>query len=136
MILYGYYNKYLWLVRDQTFHELHLLFEKHAGEQEELIDLIVERVRTLGGVPTVPRQVAELAAISRPSNDVEDVPEMMSRLLEAHELIIDRIRDALTTTATSRDDGSKQLLANMLRLHELQAWSIAEQLGDTTARSA
>ena len=48
MILYAMYKKHHWLVAGPTFYQLHLLFDKHAGEQEELIDLLAERVQTLG----------------------------------------------------------------------------------------
>src|SRR5216117_3738128 len=50
MILYSLYKKHHWLVRGPTFYQLHLLLDKHAGEQLKLIDLLAERVQTLGGV--------------------------------------------------------------------------------------
>ncbi|MGH2513817.1 MAG: Dps family protein, partial [Candidatus Limnocylindrales bacterium] len=48
MILYALYKKHHWLVAGPTFYQLHLLFDKHAAEQLELIDLIAERVQSLG----------------------------------------------------------------------------------------
>jgi starvation-inducible DNA-binding protein len=45
-----------------------------------------------------PRQVAEITTIPRPPNGVEEVPAMLSRLLEAHEVIIAKVRDAITRT--------------------------------------
>jgi|ERR1039458_5726480 starvation-inducible DNA-binding protein len=134
MVLYDHYKKYHWLLRDHASCQLHLVLDRHAGEQRELIDLIVERVRTLGGVATVPRQVAALTVIARPSNDAEEVVGMLSRLLEAHELIIDRVREAITA---SRDDGTtSDLLSNMLRRHELQVSIIAEHLIDAASLCA
>jgi starvation-inducible DNA-binding protein len=137
MVLYDHYKKYHWLLRDHAFCQLHIVLDKHAGEQRELIDLIVERVRTLGGVATVPRQVAALTVIARPSNDAEEVVGMLSRLLEAHELIIVRVREAITAIAASRDDGTtSDLLSNMLRRHELQVSIIAEHLVDAASLCA
>src|SRR3954451_12021360 len=49
-ILHALYKKYHWLMRGPTFYQLHLLLDKHAEKQMELIDLIAERVQTLGGV--------------------------------------------------------------------------------------
>ena len=49
-ILYALYKKHHWLVRGHTFYQLHLLLDKHAGEQLKLIDMIAERVQTLGAV--------------------------------------------------------------------------------------
>jgi starvation-inducible DNA-binding protein len=89
IILYSLYKKHHWLMRGQTFYQLHLLLDKHADEQLNLIDLLGERVQTLGGVAIAdPRHVAEVTKIPRPPNGVEEVPAMLSRLLEAHELII------------------------------------------------
>jgi starvation-inducible DNA-binding protein len=138
MILYSHYKKHHWLVRGHTFYQLHLLLDKHAGEQLELIDLIAERVQTLGGVAIAdPRHVAEVTTVPRPPDGAEEVPAMLSRLLEAHELIIAEVRDAITATAANRDDGTNDLLmSDVLRRHELQVWFLAEHLVDTPTTRA
>jgi starvation-inducible DNA-binding protein len=132
-ILHSLYKKHHWVMRGPTFYQLHLLFDKHAGEQSALIDTIAERIQTLGGVPVGdPRHAAELTQISRPPNGVEEVPVMLSRLLDAHELIITSVRGAITHTALNGDAGSNDLLAgDVLRTHELQVWFLAEHLVDT-----
>jgi starvation-inducible DNA-binding protein len=83
--------------------------------------MIAERVQTLGGIAIAdPRHVAEVTKIARPPDGAEEVPAMLSRLLEAHELIIGSVRDAITATATNRDDGTNDLLmGDVLRRHEL-----------------
>jgi starvation-inducible DNA-binding protein len=133
IILYSLYKKHHWLMRGLTFYQLHLLLDKHASEQLELVDLIAERVQTLGGVAIAdPRHVAEVTTVPRPPNGAEEVPTMLSRLLEAHEIIIAKIRDAIGRTAANRDDGTNDLLmGDVLRRHELQVWFIAEHLVDT-----
>ncbi len=133
LILYSLYKKHHWLMRGHTFYQLHLLLDKHANEQLELIDSIGERVQTLGGVAIAdPRHVAEVTKIERPPNGVEEVPVMLSRLLEAHELILGEIRVAITKTAANRDDGTNDLLmSEVLRTNESQVWFIAEHLVDT-----
>ena len=138
MILHSHYKKHHWLVRGHTFYQLHLLLDKHAGEQLDLIDLIAERVQTLGGIAIAdPRHVAEVTVIPRPPDGAEEVPAMLSRLLEEHELIIGRVRDAITATADNRDDGTNDLLmSDVLRRHELQVWFLAEHLVDTPATRA
>jgi starvation-inducible DNA-binding protein len=135
IILYNLYKKHHWLMRGLTFYQLHLLLDKHASEQLELVDLIAERVQTLGGVAIAdPRHVAEVTTVARPPNGAEEVPTMLSRLLEAHEIIIAKIRDAIGRTAANRDDGTNDLLmGDVLRRHELQVWFIAEHLVDTPA---
>jgi starvation-inducible DNA-binding protein len=133
IILYHLYKKHHWLMRGHTFYQLHLLLDKHASEQLESIDVMGERVQTLGGVAIAdPRHVAEVTKIKRPPNGVEAVPVMLSRLLEAHELIIGELRTAIDKTAANRDSGTNDLLVSqVLRMNELQVWFLAEHLVDT-----
>jgi starvation-inducible DNA-binding protein len=132
-ILYALYKKHHWLMRGATFYQLHLLLDKHAGEQLELVDLIAERIQTLGGVAVGdPRHVAELTVIPRPPDGVEEVPAMLSRLLEAHELILADAHDAAARAAEFSDDGTNDLLvSDVIRTGELQSWFLAEHLVDT-----
>lgn len=133
IILYHLYKKHHWLMRGQTFYQLHLLLDKHASEQIELIDALGERVQTLGGVAIAdPRHVAEVTQIKRPPNGVEEVPVMLSQLLEAHELILGELRVAIDKTAANQDSGTNDLLVSqVLRTHETQVWFLAEHLVDT-----
>ncbi len=130
MILTALYKKQHWLVAGPTFYQLHLLFDKHAGEQLELTDLIAERVQSLGGIAVGdPRHAAELTAIPRPPDGAEAVPSMIDRLLEAHEIVIKRVRAAIKATEESEDWGSNDLLmSDLLRRHELQVWFLAEHV--------
>jgi starvation-inducible DNA-binding protein len=132
-ILYALYKKHHWLMRGPTFYQLHLLLDKHAGEQIELVDMIAERIQTLGGVAVGdPRHVAELTRVARPPNGAEEVPAMLSRLLEAHELILIDAHDAAARVAEEGDDGTNDLLvSNVIRTGELEAWFIAEHLVNT-----
>jgi len=132
-ILHALYKKHHWLMRGPTFYQLHLLLDKHAGEQLALIDLIAERVQTLGGVASGdPRHVAEITKISRPPNGAEEIPAMLSRLLEAHETILDDAHNAATRVQELGDDGTNDLfVSNVIRTGELQAWFLAEHLVDT-----
>lgn len=132
-ILYALYKKHHWLVRGHTFYQLHLLLDKHAGEQLELVDGIAERVQTLGGVAVGdPRHVAEITEIPRPPDGVEEVPAMLSRLLAAHETILTEAHDAAARVAEQGDDGTNDLLvSDVIRTGELQAWFLAEHLVET-----
>jgi starvation-inducible DNA-binding protein len=132
-ILYSLYKKHHWLMRGITFYQLHLLLDKHAGEQIELIDTIAERVQTLGGIAVGdPRQVAEITRVPRAPDGAEEVPAMLSRLLQAHELILADAHDAAARVAALGDDGTNDLLVSqIIRTGELQAWFLAEHLVDT-----
>jgi starvation-inducible DNA-binding protein len=132
MILYAMYKKHHWLVAGPTFYQLHLLFDKHAEEQQELIDLLAERVQSLGGIAVGdPRHAAELTTIERPPNGAEEVPAMIHRLLDAHETVIEKVRDAIGRTERNKDWGSNDLLmSDVLRRHELQVWFVSAHLVD------
>jgi len=132
-ILYALYKKHHWNVAGPTFYQLHLLFDKHAEEQGELIDLLAERVQSLGGIAVGdPRHAAELTTIERAPDGAEDVPAQITRLLRAHETIIGKVREGIETTEKSKDWGSNDLLmGDVLRRHELQVWFLAEHLVDS-----
>jgi starvation-inducible DNA-binding protein len=132
MVLTALYKKHHWLVAGPTFYQLHLLFDKHAAEQLELVDLIAERVQSLGGIAVGdPRHAAELTAIPRPPDGAEAVGVMIDRLLEAHRLVIERVRKAIDATEKNEDFGSNDMLmGDVLRRHELQVWFVAEHVVD------
>ncbi|MEV7358027.1 DNA starvation/stationary phase protection protein [Kitasatospora sp. NPDC091276] len=137
-ILYTLYKKHHWLMRGRpstscTFYQLHLLLDKHADEQLALVDVLAERVQSLGGVAVGdPRHVAEITSIPRPPDGVEEVPAMLSRLLAAHEAILVDARDAAGRVAALGDDGTNDLLVSqVVRTDEAQVWFLAEHLVDT-----
>lgn len=128
--LYSLYKKCHWGMRGPTAYQLHLLFDKHAQEQLELVDALAERVQTLGGVAVGdPRHAALITGVPRPPDGVEDARSMLSRLLEAHETVLADVRDAATRVAGLGDDGTQDLLVSqILRTGETQVWFLAEHL--------
>jgi starvation-inducible DNA-binding protein len=132
MVLYALYKKHHWLVAGPTFYQLHLLFDKHAEEQAEIIDLLAERVQSLGGIAVGdPRHAAELTTIPRPPDGAEEVAVMIDRTLRAHETIIEKVRAGITTTEESEDWGTNDvLMSDVLRRHELQVWFLSEHVVD------
>src|ERR1039457_5523072 len=130
MTLRDMYKKHHWQVSGPTFYQLHLLFDKHFGEQAEIVDTLAERIQTLGGVAiAMAPDVAETTRIARPPRGREDVPMQLFRLLQAHELIIDETRQAAHAAAAGGDDGTNDMLvSDVLRLNEFQVWFINEQM--------
>lgn len=124
------YKKSHWQVAGPTFYQLHLLFDKHFGEQVELVDLLAERIQTLGGVSVaMAHDIAELTRLDRPPRDREEVPVQISRLLEAHEWIITHARELAKKAQDLGDDGTNDLLvSDVVRTNELQVWFISEHL--------
>jgi starvation-inducible DNA-binding protein len=132
MTLRDLYKKHHWQVAGETFYQLHLLFDKHHGEQVELVDAIAERVQLLGGVSiAMAADIAETTLIPRPPRGREAAPVQISRLLEAHEIILKEARTAARQVATAGDDGTNDLLVSeVIRTNELQVWFLAEHLVD------
>jgi starvation-inducible DNA-binding protein len=133
MTLRDLYKKHHWQVAGHTFYQLHLLFDKHYQEQSELVDLLAERIQSLGGISVaMPHDVIELTKIARPPRGREEVPVQISRLLEAHEIILKETRAAARKADEADDLGTNDLLVSeVIRTNELQVWFIAEHLVDT-----
>src|ERR1700689_2087417 len=130
MTLRDMYKKHHWQVAGATFYQLHLLFDKHHGEQDELVDAIAERIQILGGVSiAMAADVAETTIIPRPPRGREEVPVQISRLLEAHEFILKEARTMAREASEVGDDGTNDLLvSDVIRGNELQVWFLSEHL--------
>jgi starvation-inducible DNA-binding protein len=126
------YKKHHWQVAGPTFYQLHLLFDKHFGEQNELVDQIAERIQLLGGVGVaMAHDVAETTLIPRVPKGREEVPVQLSRLLHAHEIVLKEARTMARRAAEGGDDGTNDLLVSgVIRANELQVWFLAEHVVD------
>ena len=133
MTIRDMYKKHHWQVTGHTFYQIHLLYDKHHDEQDELVDSIAERIQTLGGVSlAMAADVAETTLIPRPPRGREELPVQLSRLLEAHEIILKETRTFARDASDAGDDGTNDLLVSeVLRRNELQVWFLAEHLVDT-----
>jgi len=130
MTLRDLYKKSHWQVAGPTFYQLHLLFDKHFNEQAELVDTIAERIQILGGISiAMAADVAELTRIERPPKGREEVPVQLSRLLDAHEVIITHCRELAERSSKLGDQGTNDLVvSDVLRSNEMQVWFLSEHL--------
>lgn len=133
MTLRDLYKKSHWQVAGPTFYQLHLLFDKHFDEQVEVVDTIAERIQLLGGLAiAMAHDVAETSQIERPPRGREEVPVTLSRLLDAHQIIIRSCRELAERAAKQGDQGTNDMVvSDVLRTNELQAWFISEHLVET-----
>jgi len=124
------YKKSHWQVAGPTFYQLHLLFDKHFNEQVELVDAIAERIQVLGGISlAMAPDIAETTQIERPPRGREEVPVQLSRLLDAHQIIIGHCRTLASRAQKLGDDGTNDLVvSDVLRTNELQVWFLSEHL--------
>jgi starvation-inducible DNA-binding protein len=133
MSLRDLYKKSHWQVVGPTFYQLHLLYDKHYEEQSELVDTIAERIQILGGVAVAMAfDVAEVTSIPRPPRDREEAPVQVSRLLEAHQIILKNCHEYAKKADESGDDGTNDLIVSqVMRTNELQVWFVSEHVVDS-----
>jgi len=126
------YKKSHWQVAGPTFYQLHLLYDKHYEEQSELVDQIAERIQLLGGISlAMAPDIAETTRIERPPRGREEVPVQISRLLDAHQIIIGACRKLARRAQTIGDEGTNDLVvSDVLRTNELQQWFLNEHLAN------
>src|SRR5215475_11694060 len=120
MTLRDLYKKSHWQVAGPTFYQLHLLYDKHYEEQSELVDTIAERIQILGGVSiAMAPDIAETTRIPRPPKGREEVPVQLSRLLDAHEMIITHCRELAERADKLGDLATNDLVvSDVLRINE------------------
>src|SRR5262250_815361 len=133
MTLRDLYKKAHWQVIGPTFYQLHLLYDKHFDEQVEIVDTIAERIQLLGGLAiSMAHDVAETTQIDRPPRGREEVPVVISRLLDAHQVIIRQCRSIADRADKLGDHGTNDMVvSDVLRVNELQAWFVSEHLVET-----
>jgi len=126
------YKKHHWQVAGHTFYQLHLLFDKHYNEQNELVDTIAERIQSLGAISlAMAADISETTIIPRPPRGREEVPVQISRLLEAHEIVLKEARTIGRQATEAGDDGTNDLVvSDVIRTNELQVWFLAEHAVD------
>jgi starvation-inducible DNA-binding protein len=95
-----------------------------------MVDTIAERIQLLGGVSiAMGGDVAELTKIPAPPRGREEVPVQISRLLEAHKIVMQDCHDIAQAADELGDDGTNDMaVSDILRPNELQSWFIGQHL--------
>jgi len=126
------YKKHHWQNAGPTFYQLHLLFDKHYEEQNDLVDTIAERIQTLGGISiAMAADVAESTIIPRPPKGREETPVQIARLLHAHEVVLKEAHTMARQAAEVGDDGTNDMLvSDVIRTNEKQVWFLSEHVVD------
>jgi starvation-inducible DNA-binding protein len=126
------YKKHHWQNAGPTFYQLHLLFDKHYEEQNDLVDTIAERIQTLGGISiAMAADVAESTIIPRPPKGREETPVQIARLLHAHEVVLKEAHTMARQAAEAGDDGTNDMLvSDVIRTNEKQVWFLSEHVVD------
>ncbi|OFX01119.1 MAG: DNA starvation/stationary phase protection protein [Alphaproteobacteria bacterium RIFCSPHIGHO2_12_FULL_63_12] len=124
-VLYQKTHAYHWNVTGPQFPVLHAMFEEQYREMWAALDEIAERVRALGAfAPASGRAFADLATIDSADETPPPATAMIRNLLDGHETLIRRAREALETAAQANDAASEDLLTVRLQTHEKTAWML------------
>jgi starvation-inducible DNA-binding protein len=128
--IHALYKKAHWQASGATFYELHLMFDKHAGEQDRFMDALAERVQTLGGVArALARDVSEETRLARAPSGIESAANQLGRLVAAHEFILLEARPLACAAADDGDLGTDDLIVSqVVRGNELQSWFVTRHL--------
>ena len=134
IMLRDLYKKHQWQVTGNAFYPLHLLFERHCGEQSILIDMIAERITALGGTPLLmPRDVAKLTRVTHPHSSREKPARAITRMLDAHEIILNLANNIADMADLSKDEITYGLISgDLVYRNELQVWYLLQHIADIT----
>jgi len=128
--LYLQTHNFHWNVTGPMFQTLHLMFETHYTELALAVDVIAERIRSLGvAAPGTYGDFVRLSSIK----EVPGVPkakEMIQLLVLGHEAVVRTARSIFPVMEKAADEASADLLTQRIQLHEKTAWMLRSLLED------
>ena len=128
-VLYIKTRKYHWNVSGPSFLEYHEFFESQYKAIEEEIDLVAERIRTLGGTPLATMEdFLKTTSLKEDHNQEVKTPDMFQRLLDDHEQAIRELREDVSKCEDLEDAGTADFLTGLMEAHEKMAWMLRKYL--------
>lgn len=119
-----------WNVTGPMFQTLHLMFETQYNELALAVDLIAERIRTLGiAAPATYREFSSLTTIQE-ANGVPSAREMITQLVSGQEAVVRTARSIFPVVEAANDEVTADLLTQRMQLHEKTAWMLRSLLSD------
>ncbi len=126
---------YHWNVSCPNFYSLHLLFESQYTELQGAIDVIAERIRSIGGkAPGGFRAFGKLSTLDDADVDAA-ADQMVSDLCGDQQKIVRSLGSALEEAKKAEDDATADLLIQRIAVHEKNAWMLRETLGEKASGS-
>jgi starvation-inducible DNA-binding protein len=128
--LYLKTHNYHWNVTGPMFQTLHLMFEEQYNELALAVDLIAERIRSLGvPAPGTYKQFASLTSIEE-DDEQPAAEEMIRRLVKGQEAVAKTARSVFPAAEKGQDEVTADLLTQRLQVHEKTAWMLRSLLAD------
>ena len=126
--LYLMTHNYHWNVTGPMFQTLHLMFETQYNELALAVDLVAERIRSLGHTaPGTYHEFAKLTSIKEP-HSVPSAKDMIRDLVEGQEAVVRTARNVFPVAEKAQDEASLDLLTQRIQLHEKTAWMLRSLL--------
>jgi starvation-inducible DNA-binding protein len=126
--LYLKTHNFHWNVTGPMFNTLHLMFEGQYTELALAVDLIAERIRSLGGfAPGSYREFASLTAVKEAEGHPAAM-DMVAHLVADHQTVVRTARSILPLVDKATDEATADLLTQRLQLHEKTAWMLRSLL--------
>jgi starvation-inducible DNA-binding protein len=126
--LYLMTHNFHWNVTGPQFNSLHVMFMTQYTEQWAALDVIAERIRSLGfPAPGTYKEFVKLASIK----EVEGVPkanEMIKHLVNAQEAVARTARSLFPLVDKANDQPTADVLTQRLDVHEKTAWMLRSLL--------
>lgn len=123
--LYLKTHAYHWNVTGPQFPQLHALFSDQYTEMWNALDELAERIRALGvAAPTNAAAFARLSPIASAPDSPPDSKRMILDLLEGHEAMASRLREAIAVAEEAGDAATADLLTGRVAIHEKAAWML------------
>ncbi|MGZ8752450.1 MAG: Dps family protein [Acidimicrobiia bacterium] len=127
--LYLKTHNYHWNVTGPMFQTLHLMFETQYNELALAVDLIAERIRSLGApAPGSYREFTRMSSVPE-DDDHPDATEMIRRLVAGQETVARTARSVFPIVEEAHDEVTADLLTQRLQVHEKTAWMLRSLLG-------
>lgn len=126
--LYLKTHNFHWNVTGPMFQTLHLMFETQYTELALAVDLIAERIRSLGiYAPGTYKQFAALSSIKE-EDGIPKAQDMIRLLVEGQEAVVRTARSLYEVVEKANDEATADLLTQRIQLHEKTAWMLRSLL--------
>ena len=127
--LYHKTHYYHWNVTGPMFNTLHLMFETQYNELWMAVDLVAERIRSLGfPAPGGYKAYAKLTKIEE-DDEVPSAEQMIKNLVKGHETVVRTARSIFEAADKAHDEPTADLLTQRMEASEKTAWMLRSMLG-------
>jgi starvation-inducible DNA-binding protein len=137
LALYIKTKNFHWHVSGPHFRSLHLLFDEHAADILESVDVLAERVRKIGG--TTIRSIGHIGSLTSISDDDDDfvsATQMVERLIDDNRQMAERQRAAIELCDEHGDSPTGNILQDLLDHTERRIWFLFELTQGAEPQSA